>query len=91
MRFATRDLASVGRSFGWLYSLNTLGAAVGCGVSGFVLIGALGLTGTAAVAAATNLLVALFAFVLDLRGPAQAAPVAAEVHLAAAPAGSLRS
>lgn len=90
VRFATRDLASVGRSFGWLYSLNTLGAAVGCGVSGFVLIGALGLTGTAAVAAATNLLVALFAFVLDLRGPAQAAPVAAEVHLAAAPAGSLR-
>ena len=65
VRFATKDLSSVGRSFGWLYSLNTLGAAFGCGVSGFFLIGAIGLTGTAAVAAATNLLVAALAFVLD--------------------------
>ncbi len=73
VRFATKDLASVGRSFGWLYSLNTLGAAIGCGVSGFFLIGALGLTGTAMVAAATNLLVAALAFILDFQVEGQAA------------------
>jgi spermidine synthase len=74
VRFATKDLASVGRSFGWLYSLNTLGAAIGCGVSGFFLIGSLGLTGTAMVAAATNLLVAVIAFVLDAQASSSPAP-----------------
>lgn len=67
VRFATKDVASVGKSFGWLYSLNTLGAALGCGVSGFVLIGAFGLTATAAIAAATNVGVAAFALALDFR------------------------
>jgi spermidine synthase len=38
----------------WLYALNTLGAAAGCALAGFVLVPALGIWGTALVAAACN-------------------------------------
>ncbi len=67
VRFATRSLASVGRSFGVLYSLNTLGAAVGCGLAGFFLIGELGLLRTAFLASAINGVVAAAALLLDGR------------------------
>ena len=59
MRFVARELAGLGRSFGVLYSLNTLGAALGCGLAGFYLIGRVGLWRTAALAAGLNVLVAL--------------------------------
>jgi spermidine synthase len=57
VRFAARELGQVGRVFGLLYALNTLGAALGCGLAGFVLIGRLGMLGTACLAAGGNLLV----------------------------------
>lgn len=49
------------RAMGVLYGLNTFGAICGCLLSGFVLIGALGLTETIAAAAACNLLAGLTA------------------------------
>lgn len=57
-RFVARDLPRLGHHFGLLYSLNTLGAAVGSALAGFWLIARLGLLGSAMVAAAINLLVA---------------------------------
>ncbi|MFY0581256.1 fused MFS/spermidine synthase [Cystobacter fuscus] len=79
MRFVARELAGLGRSFGVLYSLNTLGAALGCGLAGFYLIGAVGLWRTAALAAGLNLLVALAVLLLHLRlRPEPLAPSSAE-------------
>ncbi|PTL81193.1 fused MFS/spermidine synthase [Vitiosangium sp. GDMCC 1.1324] len=66
MRFVARELEGLGRSFGVLYSLNTLGAALGCGLAGFYLIGAVGLWRTAALAAGLNLLVGLAVYLLHL-------------------------
>lgn len=60
-RFVARELPKVGRSFAFLYGMNTLGAAFGCGVAGYYVIGRYGLWRTAILAAATNILVAAFA------------------------------
>lgn len=65
---ATRE-ESVGRNFGLLYSLNTLGAALGCALCGFFIIGWLGLLHTALLAASLNVAVALGALLLS-RGAA---------------------
>ncbi|QRN98833.1 fused MFS/spermidine synthase [Archangium violaceum] len=67
VRFVARQLEGLGRSFGVLYALNTLGAALGCGLAGFYLIGAVGLWRTAALASGLNLLVGLAVFLLHLR------------------------
>lgn len=64
-RALSREAEHVGRSFGWLYTLNTLGAAVGCALTGFVLIGALGMLRTALLAAVVNVLIGALAFLLD--------------------------
>jgi spermidine synthase len=45
-----------GRALGWLYFTNSLGAAVGVVVSGFVLVSAIGLPGTMLTAALLNFL-----------------------------------
>lgn len=60
---ARRDQPS-GRHFAWLYTLNTLGAALGCALSGFVLLGALGLRNTALAAAGVYAAVGLVALAL---------------------------
>ncbi|HEY3445063.1 MAG TPA: fused MFS/spermidine synthase [Myxococcales bacterium] len=73
-RFVARELKGLSRVFGVLYSINTLGAAVGCGVGGFVLVGALGLSKTAAVAACVNLAIGAAAVVLHFLLGAQASP-----------------
>jgi len=41
-RACVSSLRGVGRDLSWLYALNTAGAVVGCAVSGFLLIGAIG-------------------------------------------------
>ena len=51
----------VGRSVGLLYFANTLGSGVACFVAAFVLMGALGLSGSVLVAAAGNIAVGLIA------------------------------
>ena len=52
-------------TMGLLYAANTTGAIVGCLLSGFVLIGQLGLTETIAVAAGANALAGLGGLALD--------------------------
>ena len=80
VRFIARELEGLGRSFGVLYALNTLGAALGCGVAGFYLIGAVGLWHTAVIAAALNGLIGLVGVGLHLRLPPQQLPDAAPVQ-----------
>src|SRR4030042_546127 len=57
-RFVTAFEKEAGHLVGKLYALNTLGAATGCFLAGFVLIRAYGVMGTLYIAAALNLLVA---------------------------------
>ena len=54
-------------TMGLLYATNTAGAIVGCLLSGFVLIGRLGLSETIATAAAANLAAGLGGLVLSTR------------------------
>jgi spermidine synthase len=67
-----------GRSIGRLYAANTVGAAGGAAISGFLLIEALGLWRTLLCAAVANLLIAGLALAVGRRGVAAATPVAAE-------------
>lgn len=57
-RFVTSLEKETGRLVGRLYAFNTLGAAVGCFLAGFVLIRAIGVMSTLYAAAVLNLLVA---------------------------------
>ena len=57
-----RDPERSGEILSFLYFTNSLGAATGALLSGFVLVARFGLPGTLAVAAALNLLIALVAF-----------------------------
>ena len=59
--------AAPGRVLGWLYFTNSLGAAIGVLIAGFVLVERTGLPGVLAAAATANLLVALVAFILARR------------------------
>ncbi len=65
----TRHLARardrVGAPLATLYALNTLGAAAGCALAGFALLGTLGMLRTAVLAACVNLAVAALAWTLD--------------------------
>jgi spermidine synthase len=90
-RFIARELEGLGRSFGVLYSLNTLGAAIGCGVAGFYLIGAVGLWRTAVIASALNGLIGLIVTVLHFRLPHQALPAIEPFHAPEPSAGFTRA
>ena len=57
----------VGPTAGWLYAVNTGGAALGCYLAGFHLLPWLGLAGTNFVAASLNVAVAAGAFLLARR------------------------
>ncbi|MHB9028097.1 MAG: fused MFS/spermidine synthase [Candidatus Latescibacterota bacterium] len=67
----------VGRLAGALYALNTLGAAAGCFLAGFLLIREFGVMGTLYIAAVINLLVSLAGFLLSRKyeTAAELAPV----------------
>ena len=58
-RFCVTQFASLGRRIGDLYAINTLGAVVGCALSGFYLIPQLGLRGSVLLAAVLNLSIAV--------------------------------
>ncbi len=66
-RFVARELPSVGKHFGVLYGVNTLGAAAGAGLAGTWTIGAHGLWKTACAASIVNLGVAGASLLLALR------------------------
>lgn len=79
-RFVTSLEKDAGHLVGRLYALNTLGAAAGCFVAGFVLIRTVGVMGTLYCAAALNVLVALGGWLLSRdadHGQADAATEAA--------------
>jgi len=63
-RYVVADPRRAGRPFATLYAVNTLGAALGCGLGGLVLIGRWGLLRTALAAAVLNLVVAALAALL---------------------------
>lgn len=54
-----RNSDKIARAVGLLYGVNTLGAALGCAVAGFVLLPDLGLRGTVSIGVACNLLIGL--------------------------------
>ncbi len=60
-RYAVRQNTRVGGRIGTLYGINTLGAMIGAGATGFVLMRAFGITGGAHVAVGLNVLVAAVA------------------------------
>lgn len=63
-RFCVTRFASLGRRVGDLYAINTLGAVVGCALTGFSLIAALGLRGTVRLGAILNLAIAVLILLL---------------------------
>jgi len=75
-RYMTSLGQRVGQLVGRLYALNMLGAALGCGLAGFVLIRAVGVMGTLYIAAGINLAVALAGWQLSRRRELSAGAVA---------------
>jgi spermidine synthase len=63
-RFVASVEKDAGPFVGRLYTLNTLGAAAGCFLAGFVLIKAIGVMGTLRFAATLNLLVAVGGYLM---------------------------
>jgi spermidine synthase/MFS family permease len=55
---------SLGRSVGYLYAANTVGAATGALLTGYLILPGLGVSSTTLLAVALNALIALFAFKL---------------------------
>ena len=76
-RVVVRSRAAADRELGWIYGVNTLGAALGAVVAGFLLIEWLGLRGALLVANGTNVLVGVGALALARRSAARAAERAA--------------
>jgi spermidine synthase len=75
-RMVARHAGALGIGFGRFYAINTLGAVLGAGLAGFVLIRFIGMHASIYVAAAGNALAALIALTLGSGQPAEH-PVAA--------------
>ncbi|MDP7204920.1 MAG: fused MFS/spermidine synthase, partial [Pirellulaceae bacterium] len=58
-RHFVRESDGILTSIGWLYALNTLGAATGCAICGFVLIPYVGIRTTILVGSGLNILIGL--------------------------------
>lgn len=71
------DVEEAGWWIGWLYGLNTLGAALGALSTDLWLVPSLGLRGTLFAAAGLNILVAMGASILPIQGQRVASPVEA--------------
>ncbi|MBI2162730.1 MAG: fused MFS/spermidine synthase, partial [candidate division NC10 bacterium] len=69
-RFCVTQFSALGRRVGDLYAINTLGAVVGCALTGFFLISHLGLRATVRLGASVNLAIAVLIVILvaALRG-----------------------
>ena len=84
-RFVTSLEKQVGHLVGRLYALNTLGAALGCLLAGFLLIRTFGVMGTLYIAAILNLMVAFGGWFLSRYTPDDTAAVPAKVLKQASP------
>ena len=90
-RYVVRSEDQIGPRVGWLYALNTVGAVGGTVTAGFLLLPALGLSGTVWVGVFINFLVFLIAaWIARSLAPLQSAdgafPSAAAAEAAASPA-----
>jgi spermidine synthase len=92
-RFSVTQFSSLGRRIGDLYAINTLGAVVGCALTGFYLIPGLGLRGSVRLAAMLNLGIAVLvvATVIWLRGSEASRETATEPTAEPAAGGPRRS
>jgi spermidine synthase len=88
--FATEE-SSLGRRVGFLYALNTLGAMVGTGLAGYLLLPALGMQATLGLAASVNLVLGGLLVLADRRlmAPVAPAPVGAAAAAGAPGAAAL--
>ena len=75
--FLTYRLEAAGRRIGALYGWNTLGAVIGCAVTGFWLLRAWGLSASLGLAVALNFLVALASLILRYFSRIKSHPVKA--------------
>jgi len=89
-RFCVTRFASLGRRIGHLYAINTLGAVLGCALSGFYLIPEVGLRGSVRLAATLNLGIAAVV-VLTVLLTRDAIPEAADEEAAEPPVAATRS
>jgi spermidine synthase len=64
-RFFVKSFTDLGRRVGDLYATNTLGAVLGCALSGYYLIPAYGMRTTVYIAAALNLAIAVVIIIVD--------------------------
>ncbi|TAK08492.1 hypothetical protein EPO44_02570, partial [bacterium] len=64
-RFLVRSVSQIGQRVGDLYATNTLGAVLGCSLTGYYLIPTLGMSRTVYLAAMMNLVIALIIFLAD--------------------------
>ncbi len=86
--FARQFVVSAGRvsaPVGLLYAVNTLGAASGCALAGFLIIPTIGVDASLRIAAALSIAAGVAALALRMPRPAAAAPRAAPATRAAAP------
>jgi spermidine synthase len=67
VRYYTEKVANAGRQAGRVYSVNTLGAALGAAAAGFLLIPFIGVTSTLGAAALLNLSIAAAAWLISRR------------------------
>ncbi|MHC4843891.1 MAG: fused MFS/spermidine synthase, partial [Planctomycetota bacterium] len=67
-RYVTNLSSMVGRLVGRLYTLNMLGATLGCFLAGFIFIRIAGVMGTVYIAAGINMLVAFSGWILSRSG-----------------------
>jgi spermidine synthase len=58
-KYYVTDNTRLGTQIGYLYSINTLGAAVGCVLTGFILISTFGVLQTALLASCGNLIIGI--------------------------------
>lgn len=65
-RIAPEGPDRVGRGVGVVYALNTAGAALGCGLAGYVLLGAFGVRATSTAAALLDMAVGAVALALSM-------------------------
>jgi predicted membrane-bound spermidine synthase len=80
VRAVVTDVEGAGRRIGWLYGVNTLGAAAGAFATPWVLLPALGVRGGVLAASSANLAVGLGALALRrLAGRAAPSPGAADL------------
>lgn len=88
-RAVVARLETAAGRIGWLYGINTLGAAAGTLLGGFWLVGTVGFERALQVGAALNLLTALLTLAVIGRLPARAPEAAAAAAAAAGERGAL--